>query len=472
VGSGKWKVGEGTTSFTFPFLLSPFRDGVSCRKKMNNPEKFQIELDEAIEKLKKLDRLLDVTKNINSTLNKDELLKVIMHSAEIVMDAEASSLMMLDEETGELVFDVATGPVGDQVVKMRIPKGKGIAGSVAETGEIVIVEDAKTDKRFYASVGDATGFVTKSLVCVPVRVKGGKIIGVLQVLNKKDDTSFMEADGELLSTLADQAAIAIENARLYSEAREKQLLEHQLMIAQQVQQSLLPEEPPEIEGIEIAAINKQASHLGGDYYDFIQVDGGELGIVIGDVSGKNVPAAIMMATARAFLRSHVVGTYTNDGHSLTDIISFVNHLVCDDTEPEKYMTLFYGMLNVPTIKLAYVNCGHNWPVLYNPAKDTTNYLKTGGLAVGMIDGVPYAQDEVPLEEGDILVLYTDGVTEAFNEQEELFGEERLLDVVKANSHLNAQGLLDKIVGAVMTFAGKAEQSDDVTLVILKVKSNE
>ena len=435
---------------------------------MNNSEKFQIELDEAVERLKKLDRLLDVTKNINSTLNKDELLKVIMHSAEIVVDSEASSLMMLDKETGELVFDLATGPVGDKVVEMRIPKGKGIAGSVAETGEVVIVEDARTDERFYSSVGDATGFVTKSLVCVPVRIKGGEIIGVLQVLNKKDDTPFIEADGELLSTLADQAAIAIENARLYAEAREKQLLEHQLVIAQQIQQGLLPENPPEVEGVEIAAINTQASHLGGDYYDFIHVSDEKLGIVIGDVSGKNVPAAIMMATARAFLRSHVLGTYTDDGRSLTDIISFINHLTFDDTDPEKYLTLFYGMLDVPTIRFDYVNCGHNWPILYNPAKDTTEYLKAGGLAVGMIDGVPYDQDEVALEKDDILVLYTDGVTEAFNEQEELFGEERLLDVIKANSHLGAQGLLDKIVEEVMTFAGEAEQSDDVTLVILKV----
>lgn len=438
---------------------------------MDNAEKLQIGLDEAVEKLKKLDRLLDVTKNINSTLNKDELLKVIMHSAEIVMDAEASSLMMLDEETGELVFDVATGPVGDQVAEMRIPKGKGIAGFVAETGETVIVEDARTDKRFYASVGDETGFVTKSLVCVPVSIRGGKIIGVLQVLNKKDETPFTEADGDLLSTLADQAAIAIENARLYAEAREKQLLEHQLMIAQQIQQGLLPEKPPGVEGIEIAAINKQASRLGGDYYDFIQVSDEKLGVVIGDVSGKNVPAAIMMATARAFLRSHVLGAYTDDDRSLTDIISFVNHLICDDTDPEKYMTLFYGMLDVPSIKLNYVNCGHNWPILYNPAKETTNYLKAGGLAVGMIDGVPYDQDEVALEEGDILVLYTDGVTEAFNEQEDLFGEERLLDAIKANSHLSAQELLDKIVAEVMSFAGEAEQSDDVTLVILKVAVN-
>ena len=407
--------------------------------------------------------LIEIFAIINSTLDSNKLLHLIMESAKHVMKSEASSLMILDKGTGELIISVPTGPVEAELSGMRVPPGKGICGFVAKHGIPIAVPDVSADPRFYGDVDKESGFKTRSIICVPMRDPNGEIIGVLQAINRLDGTPFTNEEISLFSAFAEQAAIAMENARLHAEELEKQRLEQELLFARQIQEKFWPEDPVSIEGISISGISVPAMYVGGDYYDFIPIGQNQLGIAIGDISGKGVSAALLMATLRAMLRTQI-----ENRHPLSDTIFLVNNAVFRDTPPEKYLTLFYCILDIKTRHLTYVNAGHMPAFLYNMHSKEEKYLSLGGTLVGFLENFSFQEGHELLDSGSMLLLYSDGVTDALNPQDEEFGTERLYSLVRENCHLNAKNLINLIYQRIVSFSRDTPQFDDITMIALKM----
>ncbi|MCI0531182.1 MAG: PP2C family protein-serine/threonine phosphatase, partial [candidate division Zixibacteria bacterium] len=264
----------------------------------------------------------------------------------------------------------------------------------------------------------------------------------------------------LLSIIAFQSAQIIENARLAGKEKELQEIEQDLMVARQIQINLLPKVMPEISGFDIYGASIPSKQVGGDYFDFIKLPYGNLGVVIGDVSGKGTPAALLMANLQATLRSQALSS----GEPKV-LVKNSNSLLNQSMEQGKFVTLVYGRLNPSDKSFAYVNAGHNSPYLFSDGR--VEELKAGGLILGVMPGVEYQQGSVTLRPKDVLVLFTDGVTEANNETDAFFEDERLLQVIKSNLNLSSRQLADKIVEEVRHFQGMQSQSDDITLVVIR-----
>ena len=454
---------RGITERLAPFVLPEIRAQYLADEEQALAEGQQTWLAPWIESSYRLTLLVDVIARINSTMDLRSLLAAIMESAQIIMEADASSLMMLDRATNELIITVPTGPAQAEISGIRIPPGKGFGGWVAANGEPLVVADAQSDPRFFGDVSKS-GFQTKSLICVPLRSPHGETIGVLQAINKKDGSCFTEMDIPLFIALADQAAIAIEKARLHEEALEKQKLEQQLDLAHQIQEGFWPKELPNYDGIGLAGMCVPATHVGGDYYDLIPIDEARCTLVVGDISGKGVAAALLMATLRAALRAQI-----ENHHPIEDTVFLVNNTLVKDTPDEKFVTLFCGILDTTEPKFTYVNGGHNPPILYDQNTDEMKFLEEGGLLVGFLEDIPFVSSSESLRPGQVLVVYTDGVTEAQNQEEELFEEERLQALIRQHADKSAQQLMETLYQAVVDFTAGAPQFDDITLVVMKVE---
>lgn len=411
----------------------------------------------------KLGMLIEATALLNTTFEVDEILSRIMEVTTLVMEGDAGLLALLDKETGDLVISVPFGPLSAEIVNTRIPKGKGITGWVVEHETTLLVLDAQQDPRFY-KLDEYANFEIHSMLCAPIKVQD-EIIGVLSVINKNDGRKFDDSDIGLIEAIAHQAAIALETARLHKEELEKQRMEHELLFARKIQEGFWPAELPQIPGIQIAARSEPATQVGGDYYDFIQLTDGRLGIAIGDISGKDVSAALLMATTRMALRAQA----EESGRSISDILFRLNNAIYRDTAPEKFLTLFYCVLEPQDKRFTYINGAHNPPILYNIHTQRLERLDVGGTLVGMFENTTFEKGQVQLTHGDLMVMYTDGVTEASNLNGELFEEERLFYLIDKYKDLDAQSLLEAIRHEVEEFSMGMPQQDDLTLMIMKVE---
>jgi sigma-B regulation protein RsbU (phosphoserine phosphatase) len=251
-----------------------------------------------------------------------------------------------------------------------------------------------------------------------------------------------------------------ERDEYYDELQRKK---YELEIAHEIQESFLPHEMPQLAGYDIHAINLPAKEVGGDFYDFIPISEGKMGITIADVSGKSVPAALFMAVSRTILRAKAMGN-----SNAAEVIKDANELIASDSKSGMFVTLFYAILDLKNKTLDYVNAGHNPPVMFIRKTGYLECLKTNGIALGALDNIEPEEKEIKLENGDVILFYTDGVTEAINDKEELFGEKRLYRIVKNNTQLSAKEIVDKIKEEIIAFSQDQSQFDDITLMVLKV----
>jgi len=251
--------------------------------------------------------------------------------------------------------------------------------------------------------------------------------------------------------------------RLHCTTAEQERLLKELEIASGIQKNILPKEAPEISGIELSAANIPAREVGGDFYDYVPVQNDKWGLTIADVSGKGMPAAIFMGLSRTIVRASTTGNL-----SVENAIRRANDLICRDSRSGMFVTLFYAILDSHNKKLQYVNAGHNPPFLFRNDSGEIIRLEAKGIPLGVTEGIDIEEKEIDLLKDDVLVLYTDGVTEAVNEQEEEFGEDRLIRIIRQNRLLTAQDLIEKVQGEIMAFAGNQPQFDDITLMIMKV----
>ncbi|MBM4162688.1 MAG: GAF domain-containing protein, partial [Ignavibacteria bacterium] len=350
---------------------------------------------------------------------------------------------------------------GKELVEIRLPIGTGISGHVAKTGKTVNLKDAWKDKRFFSGFDLRTGFQTKTMLCMPMRDRKGKIIGVFQILNKvrgsfdKEDESFLEA-------FSVHAALAIENARLHQAIVEKERIEKEIEIAGAIQRRLLPKELPSLPSFDIDAMARPSKMVGGDYYDIIGLPGNRYVFVVADVSGKGVPAALLVSTLHASIHAYIEGSL-----NLAELAAKLNLVVYNNTEPERYITVFLGVLDLSEGIFTYVNAGHNFPIIYKPLQKLVIPLTSGGLPLGMFDFAEFQQETVTLDPKDTLILYTDGVTEAMNRSEKEYGEDRLLQAVERAGDKSAHEVKEAIVTDVDKFVAGEPQSDDLTVMVLK-----
>jgi phosphoserine phosphatase len=295
---------------------------------------------------------------------------------------------------------------------------------------------------------------------MPMKNKDGRIVGVFQLLNKRTG-AFTPADEVLIEGLSVHAALALENARLYEQERLKMQMERDLHAAREVQMSLIPKKLPEIPGYEFAATTIPAKEVGGDLYDFHRISDTTLAISLGDVSGKGLPAALVMANMLPLLRSHAVHL-----GSVKETIHITNRDLHQYIASDRFVTLFFGVLDTNSHTLTFSNAGQEPPYLVSNGSSLQR-LDAGGIPVGMLEEFPYVEDKVQLTVGDMVVMNSDGVSEAMNADGKQFGEDRLARIVLANRGTSASVCLQHIITAVQEYVGATPQSDDITVVVIR-----
>jgi sigma-B regulation protein RsbU (phosphoserine phosphatase) len=414
--------------------------------------------------VQELNAMRTVSEVMTSNIQLDDLLSLILNKLVTTINAERGTLYLVDEETEELWSRVLLEDVGP-LSEIRVKIGEGIAGHVAATGEILNIPDVYADPRFNPDFDKVTGFRTRSMLTAPMLNPQQKIIGVVQLLNKKDGP-FTFRDERLLTAMTSQAAISIENARLYQQEIQQQLINRELETAYNIQASFLPDTIPQHEGWDIGALWRPVRNVAGDFYDFYHLENGCLAIMIADVSGKGIPAALFMALSVTVLR---FGMSMN--LSPIEVTRRANELIIADQRSKMFATTFVGYIDLETGDLTFSSGGHNPALLYHAASNSCDYITASGVALGIFKSATYEESTAQLEVDDILVLYTDGITEVINTDEEEFGEERLEELVIRYRDLSAQMIADRILEDVTEFAGEQDLFDDATLVIVKRTHN-
>ncbi len=410
--------------------------------------------------VKNLEKILSVNATINSTLDLDHLLAVIMNTAANVMKAKASSLMLLNEKGDELIFKVALGCKANTLKEsFSVKVGEGIAGTCAKTGKSLIVNDTRKDKRFAKRFDAATGFKTDAILCVPLRAKG-KIIGILEAINPIGRKGFDQNDQKFFEIFSDQAAIAVENARLHAEALKQEKAKQELIIAHEIQQGFLPDLSDKSCGLNIAAANIPALDVGGDFYDVIRLDEHKTAVIIGDVSGKGVPAALYMVRAISEFR-FLVSKNQHPAELLTEL----NNRLAESGTRGMFVTLTYLLADCQNKTLEYASAGHHAIIKRFPSGATELLPNPGGPPAGFFPGGKFEQTCIDMKPDEVFALYTDGVTEARNKK----GQEYGYDGIKLslqNPQSCAKAYTQAILDDLKTFTKDAPQHDDITALTL------
>ncbi len=414
----------------------------------------------------KLRLLLEITKKISRSFDVDEVLNLVMDTLGTLIPYDAAGIYMIhcgqrrdghDTESPELRGFSTTSLRGydiGELAGLHLKVGEGLIGTVAQTGEPIIVADVSQDTRYINARKE-----TCSEMVSPI-ISNEEVIGVFDLESDRLN-AYTEDDLDMLLLLASQVAIIIEKAMLHEQRMEKRRLEAQLEIARQVQLELLPAHDPELEGFDISAYNFSTEEVSGDYYDFVKLHEDNLGLVIADVSGKGVPAALLMAFLRASLRAAL-----HTGYAPNISMAKANYLLWESIENNQFVTVFYGVLDATNKTLAYANAGHNPPLLLD-ADGQARFIERGGLPLGMFRDTRYYDYYLPIEEGQLLVLYTDGLVEAANAAGIEYGRERLAVQVRAGRDLSAKELIKFIYADMLDWTEGRGAGDDVTFVVVK-----
>ncbi|HSV32915.1 MAG TPA: SpoIIE family protein phosphatase [Pyrinomonadaceae bacterium] len=396
-----------------------------------------------------------ITLLASATLN--ETLNQIVSLVFEAVPADRCMIMMRDQKADDLRVVVARlrdrrGEVGE----IRI--SRSVIDEVVTHGKSVLTSDAQADPRFAGGTVVLQG--VRSVLAVPLGVSD-KVFGIIYADSPIADGRFTEDHLKVLTTLASVAAIRVENATLVEERMERERLEHELQVASEIQQRFQPASAPQVPGYELQGISFPCYEIGGDYYDFIERDDGKLLIALGDVSGKGTAAALLMSSLHAAIHAQ------SSSHStITDTIRAVNRYLADNIPANRFVTLFYAELDPKTGGLSFLNAGHNPPMIVH-AGGTMEQLAAGGLPLGIMPNAEFREGRTTLHPGDVLVIYSDGVSEAINPNNEEFGPTRLYEVVARNLDASAAGIRDRIESALTKFCQGTPAADDITLVICK-----
>ena len=407
--------------------------------------------------------LLDIVGKFNSTMDPSRLLHDIIESTKGMVEAEASSLFLLSDGGKNLELTIPTGPATAEVSGKKIASDHGISGWVVQHQQPVLITDVQSDPRFQGELLSNPKFQSRNMICVPLNNNQGKTIGVLQAINIKEDFLNEEMLG-LFQTLANQAATALENVHVKQQQLAAELVNKELEVATEIQARFFPQQTPNLEGYEVAGCSIPAKDVGGDYYDFIpNPEPCQHGFVVADVTGKGVPASLLMATMRATLRANI----QNNPNDIVQALRQVNGDIYRDSPVDKFITSIYCNLDYESHELSYVNSGHNPPYIVRANDNRIEELDQGGVMLGIMEEIDLPKATLSIDKGDILMLFSDGVTEATNPSGELFSEERFEQWLLDHNQLSAEEMKDALLKTLRDYANGSPQSDDITFIIVK-----
>jgi serine phosphatase RsbU (regulator of sigma subunit) len=410
--------------------------------------------------------LLALTNQLLSHSTLEDAMSYLVEEVVRLLAVDACALLLPEEQSSYLIFSASTGWISNPVVeRRRILNGEhsSAAGKVMHTQTPILSKDsAHRDDMPDLTLDWLEEEAFEGVAIVPLVVEG-ESIGALAVTTRKP-LALDKEEIRFLEILANQAGIAIVNARLREEEIRLQRLEEELSVGRKIQRSLLPASSPSFAGWQFNDLYRPARQVGGDLYDyFVLPDGGHrLGLVIGDVAGQGVPAALFMATSRTLIRSLALADLTPES-----TLCEANKLILQDSPSDMFLSAFYGILDTRKGTLSFANAGHNPPLLYRKARGDFLELYARGILLCVQDRISLEEKFVTIDRNDILVLYTDGVTEAMNKHEEEFGVDRLRQAIADHAGESAAQILYGIVGAIDSFVGETEQLDDLTLVVAK-----
>ena len=407
--------------------------------------------------------LLDIVGKFNSTMDPSRLLHDIIESTKGMVEAEASSLFLLSDGGKNLELTIPTGPATAEVSGKKIASDHGISGWVVQHQQPVLITDVQSDPRFQGELLSNPKFQSRNMICVPLNNNQGKTIGVLQAINIKEDFLNEEMLG-LFQTLANQAAPALENVHVNQPQLAAEIVTTELEVATELQARFFPQQTPNLEGYEVAGCSIPAKDVGGDYYDFIpNPEPCQHGFVVADVTGKGVPASLLMATMRATLRANI----QNNPNDIVQALRQVNGDIYRDSPVDKFITSIYCNLDYESHELSYVNSGHNPPYIVRANDNRIEELDQGGVMLGIMEEIDLPKATLSIDKGDILMLFSDGVTEATNPSGELFSEERFEQWLLDHNQLSAEEMKDALLKTLRDYADGSPQSDDITFIIVK-----
>jgi phosphoserine phosphatase RsbU/P len=401
-------------------------------------------------RLLELESLYDLGLSLSGQLDLSSLADEVLFRSISLTDAGKGSLVLFHED-GRILFERSLGEEllsAEQVIRWGLLDGEAVINNAAGTTPTAGLR------------------LTSCQKCLAVAISvPGRRLGILAVADKESRDGrvldFTPADARLLSLFANQAAAAIETARLHREAIEKERIERELELAAAIQREILPRSLPDVPGVELAAANLPTRQVGGDYYDVLPLSGGRVGFLVADVSGKGVPAALLVSTVHAAVHLQI-----EEAKSVADLVTRIDRHLRRYAATRKSLTLFFGMFEAESGMLRYVSAGHN-PALLVRASGSIERVESTGVPVGMLPNAKWREETLRLDSGDMLVLYTDGVTEAVNEAEEEFGLDRLTGAVEALRSLPSRQICDQLMARVADFARGMPQYDDQTLLLLR-----
>ena len=420
----------------------------------------------------------------SDTIRPNELHRLIVEGATRILDAHGGALYVTDRTGGKLtpafisngcppLVDVppdilqqaAATPIAlESYLRLRsIVPGEGLIGRVWQTGQSVCFSELSQVPELAKLRHSAFG--TASVMAASLSY-GKQDLGVLAIANGPMGAPFSQGDFIVFKSIAEQSAFALYNAIIYSMANEKKRLDHDLEIARDIQRILLPAEAPAINGFQISGINVPARQVSGDYFDYIRVDDERLGIAIADVSGKGIPASLIMAICRSVLRAEAARN-----PSPADVLRKVNRQLYPDIKEDMFISMAYLILDHERNGITLARGGHDAPLLYKQQSQSVTPIKSPGMVLGIDSGNVFDRITndfaVPLERDDCLILYTDGVTEALNTEGDEFGLERTTESVRASASNGAQAIVRRVIDDVRNFAGSQPQNDDITLIAIR-----
>ena len=410
--------------------------------------------------------LLQVAEAVGRSTDLEETLATVVRITPLLVGVETCAILLWDQASAALTPFQHYGLRGEERAafgRLRLEQESSLVRELA-SGQSFLTLGGSGDWGEVVSV-----LARDALLAFPLRSKGD-LLGIMLADYAGPEHRSTQRLMTILSGIAGQAAIAVENDRLLREAAEQERMRKELEVARRIQTSFLPESCPPVPGWELAALWRSAREVSGDFYDFIPLpvrledEGteGRMGLVVADVADKGVPAALFMALSRTLLR-----TVSIDGRSPSDAISRTNDLILADARSDLFVTMFYAILQPRSGKIAYVNAGHMPPLVVRTDRGTIEELRVPGMALGILPNERFGEYTSHLEHGDALILYTDGVTDAMNTAQESFGLDRLKELLRDHRRESAQVLVHTINDAVAAFVGEATQFDDFTLVVAR-----
>jgi sigma-B regulation protein RsbU (phosphoserine phosphatase) len=452
------------------------------RRRIHQVERSKEEIQ--VEETLVFDFLHGLGEAFTETIRAVDLHRLIVEGATRILDAHGGVLYLADRTGSKLVpafiskgcpplVDVAPHilqqaagtPVAlESYLRLHpVPLGEGVVGRVWQTGQPILLNEFSEAPEL-ARLRDSS-FGASSVMVAPL-LYAKQSMGVLALANSRMEPPFSQSDFVVFKSISEQSAFALYNAIIYSEANEKKRLDHDLEIARDIQRILLPAEAPSVNGFEISGINVPAKQVSGDYFDYIKVDDERLGVAIADVSGKGVPASLIMAICRSVLRSQAA-----QNPSPSDVLQKVNRQLYPDIKEDMFISMAYLILDHARNGVTLSRAGHDAPLIYRRQSETVTPIKAPGMVVGIDSGSVFdrlsADVAVPLERDDCIILYTDGVTESLNSEGDEFGLNRTMESVQASAKQGAQAIVTRVIDDLRNCAVSQPQNDDITLIAIR-----